>query len=180
MFLLIHDLGQPTRFWRLLLAPNTKSWLVKGGWILGGFGAVTTASLVARWLGKDDVADALRWVNVPLAVMTSGYSAFLFAQCKGRDEWLDPDLFLAGPARPDVRSGSFSRTPGFPIVASRGLDVDLVFAGVTAVNLQSERRWIEAGQAHLMTPTPTPRPVRRTGRPRSSAPAAEKWDDWVE
>jgi hypothetical protein len=87
MFLLVHDLGRPERVWRLLLAPNTKSWLVKGGWILGGFGIVTTASLVARWLGAGDVADVLRWVNVPLAVMASGYSAFLFAQCRGRDLW---------------------------------------------------------------------------------------------
>ena len=76
-----------------MFAPNTKSWLVRGGWILNGFGAVTTASLVARWLGHADVADALRWVNVPVAVMTSGYSAFLFAQCKGRDLWLDRWLF---------------------------------------------------------------------------------------
>jgi len=93
-FLLIHDLGKPERFWRLLLAPNTKSWLVKGGWFLTAFGAVTTASLLARWLGKNDVADALRWVNVPLAVMTSGYSAFLFWQCRGRDRWLESTLFL--------------------------------------------------------------------------------------
>jgi hypothetical protein len=71
-----------------MFAPNTKSWLVKGGWILNGFGAVTTAVLVARWLGYDAAADALRWVNVPVAVMTSGYSAFLFAQCKGRDLWV--------------------------------------------------------------------------------------------
>src|SRR6185436_745871 len=93
LFLLVHDLGRPERFWRVMFAPNTKSWLVKGGWILNGFGAVTTASLVARWLGYDGVADALRWVNVPVAVMTSGYSAFLFAQCKGRDLWLDRWLF---------------------------------------------------------------------------------------
>ena len=86
-FLLIHDLGRPERFWRLLLKPNTKSWLVKGGWFLTAFGALATASLAARWFGADGVADALRWVNVPLAVMTSGYSAFLFAQCRGRDLW---------------------------------------------------------------------------------------------
>jgi Fe-S-cluster-containing dehydrogenase component len=100
-FLLIHDLGRPERFWRLLFAPNTKSWLVKGGWFLSAFGAVTTASLVARWFEANDVADALRWANVPLAVMTSGYSAFLFAQCKGRDLWLERGLFatlVAGAA----------------------------------------------------------------------------------
>jgi Fe-S-cluster-containing dehydrogenase component/formate-dependent nitrite reductase membrane component NrfD len=93
LFLLVHDLGRPERFWRVMFAPNTKSWLVKGGWILNGFGAVTTAVLVARWLGYDSTADALRWVNVPVAVMTSGYSAFLFAQCRGRDLWQSKLLF---------------------------------------------------------------------------------------
>ena len=92
-FLLIHDLGRPERFWRLLLKPNTRSWLVKGGWFLTAFGVVTTKVIVARAIGFNGLARTLRVVNLPLAVMTSGYSAFLFAQCKGRDLWLDRSLF---------------------------------------------------------------------------------------
>jgi Fe-S-cluster-containing dehydrogenase component len=91
--LLLHDLGRPTRAWRILFAPNTQSWLVKGAWILTAFGAVATASLGARLLGFDAAADALRWVNLPLAVLASGYSAWLFAQCRGRDLWLERGLF---------------------------------------------------------------------------------------
>ena len=45
--LLVADLGRPERFWRLMLKPNTDSWLVKGAWVLGAFGALTTASLAA-------------------------------------------------------------------------------------------------------------------------------------
>jgi formate-dependent nitrite reductase membrane component NrfD len=93
--LLIHDLGRPERFWRLLFTPNTKSWLVKGGWFLTAFGAVAAASAAARLAGADGAADALRWANVPLAVMTSGYSAFLFAQCRARDLWLARSLFAS-------------------------------------------------------------------------------------
>lgn len=91
--LLVHDLGRPERFWRILFAPNTRSWLVKGAWVLTAFGIVTTAALGARWAGLAGLADALRWVNLPAAVMASGYSAFLFAQCKGRDLWLERGLF---------------------------------------------------------------------------------------
>lgn len=104
-YLLIHDLGRPERFWHLLLKPNTKSWLVKGGWFLTAFGAVTAAALVARIAGMDEAADGLRWVNLPLAVMTSGYSAFLFAQCKGRDLWLDRVLFVHLVARACALAG---------------------------------------------------------------------------
>lgn len=95
MILLVHDLGRPERFWRLLLTPNTKSWLVKGGWALTAFGLVTAGSLGARLLGADEAADTLRWVNVPLAVLASGYSAFLFAQCRARDLWHAKVLFLS-------------------------------------------------------------------------------------
>lgn len=92
-FLLVHDLGRPERFLKIMFHPNPKSWLVKGAWILGAFGLVTGASLVARMAGADGLAQTLRWVDVPLAVLTAGYSAWLFAQCKGRDLWLEKGLF---------------------------------------------------------------------------------------
>ncbi|KAA3608972.1 MAG: 4Fe-4S dicluster domain-containing protein [Planctomycetota bacterium] len=92
-FLLVHDLGKPERFLKILLRPNLKSWLVLGTYFLIGFGALTSASLVARLAGWPEVANGLRWLNLPFALMTSGYSAFLFAQCKGRDLWLEKGLF---------------------------------------------------------------------------------------
>jgi formate-dependent nitrite reductase membrane component NrfD len=93
-FLLVHDLGRPERFWRILFAPNRKSWLVKGTWYLTAFGLLATASAVFRGLiGNAEFADLLRWINLPFAVMASGYTAFLFKQCRGRDLWLSKDLF---------------------------------------------------------------------------------------
>jgi len=91
--LLVHDLGRPERFWRLVLRPNTRSWLVRGAWVLMAFGGVVAVALGARVLGFAGVADGARWVAVPLAVMASGYSAWLFAQCRGRDLWLERGLF---------------------------------------------------------------------------------------
>lgn len=91
--LLVHDLGRPGRFWRLLLRPNRRSWLVKGAWVLMAFGGVTAAALATRALGFEALADTLRWANLPFAVLASGYSAWLFAQCRGRDLWLERGLF---------------------------------------------------------------------------------------
>ncbi len=85
--LLIADLKRPLLFFRLLTRPNTRSWLVKGGWVLSGFGAVTFAALAARLLGFDALADGLRIPNALLGAATAGYTAFLFAQCEGRDLW---------------------------------------------------------------------------------------------
>jgi len=90
--LLVDDLARPQYFLRLLTRPNTKSWLVRGGWILSAFGAVTTAILVARYLGFSELASTLRWVNLPLGLATAGYTAFLFAQCEGRDLWQERAL----------------------------------------------------------------------------------------
>jgi Fe-S-cluster-containing dehydrogenase component/formate-dependent nitrite reductase membrane component NrfD len=86
-FLLVHDLARPMLFFRLLTRPNTRSWLVKGGWILSAFGATVTAAIALRWLGATEAADALRWVNAALGLAVAGYTAFLFQQCEGRDLW---------------------------------------------------------------------------------------------
>lgn len=86
-WLLIDDLARPAKFFRLLTRPNTRSWLVKGGWVLTAFGAVTFAILAARALGFDTAIAPLRWINVPLGLAAAGYTAFLFRQCEGRDLW---------------------------------------------------------------------------------------------
>jgi Fe-S-cluster-containing dehydrogenase component len=90
--LLIEDLKRPTLFYRLLTRPNWKSWLVKGGIILASFGAVAGLSLLARLLGLDAAANLLRWPEALLGAGAAGYTAFLFAQCKGRDLWESPWL----------------------------------------------------------------------------------------
>ena len=86
-FLLVEDLHRPMKFLTLLTRPNTKSWLVKGAWILMAFSATVSATLAARWFGFDGVVEALRWVNAVLALGVAGYTAYLFAQCEGRDLW---------------------------------------------------------------------------------------------
>ena len=65
-FLLVHDLARPMLFFRLLTRPNTRSWLVKGGWILSAFAALVPLALALRWLGHGEAADALRWSSAKL------------------------------------------------------------------------------------------------------------------
>lgn len=92
--LLVADLKRPTKFLSIVLRPNTRSWLVRGAWVLMAFGALTTAALGARALGLDALADGIRWVNVAAAALTACYTAFLFAQCEGRDLWQNTKVLL--------------------------------------------------------------------------------------
>jgi Fe-S-cluster-containing dehydrogenase component/formate-dependent nitrite reductase membrane component NrfD len=86
-FLLVEDLHRPMKFFTLITRPNTRSWLVKGAWILMAFTATVAATLGLRWLGLDAAADGLRWLSAVLALGVAGYTAFLFDQCEGRDLW---------------------------------------------------------------------------------------------
>ncbi len=90
--LLIGDLKQPRRFLYVLLRPQWKSWLVRGAYFLTAFGAVTTFWTVAVWSGRAGPAWWLSWLATALAVPTAVYTAFLFAQAKGRDFWQSPLL----------------------------------------------------------------------------------------
>ncbi|HEX5050710.1 MAG TPA: 4Fe-4S dicluster domain-containing protein [Planctomycetota bacterium] len=92
--LLVLDLKRPKQFLSILLRPNTRSWLVKGAWVLIAFGTVTGATIVARLLGIDGLADGLRWTNLVGGSMAAAYTAFLFAQCEGRDLWQRTPVLL--------------------------------------------------------------------------------------
>ena len=87
LVLLVEDLAKPMRFYRLLTRPNWDSWLVKGGVLLGAFGAVVAAVIVTEATGHGGVAGVLRWGEAGLGVAVAGYTALLFGQCKGRDLW---------------------------------------------------------------------------------------------
>ncbi|MEZ5965056.1 MAG: 4Fe-4S dicluster domain-containing protein [Planctomycetota bacterium] len=92
--LLVADLKRPLLFFRLLTRPNTKSWLVKGGWVLSGFMALAAAGVALRVSGLHAAADAVRWPLALLGAATAGYTALLFRQCEGRDLWQKTGLLL--------------------------------------------------------------------------------------
>jgi Fe-S-cluster-containing dehydrogenase component/formate-dependent nitrite reductase membrane component NrfD len=90
--LLIFDLKRPDRFFYLITKPNFRSWLVIGTYFLIGYGALASAWLLCGFL-SGSVPFILQWLTAAFAIASACYSAFLFAQAKGRDLWQSP-LFL--------------------------------------------------------------------------------------
>lgn len=94
--LLVVDLKRPERFLLILTHPNWNSWLVKGAWILMGYGACLSAWLGIAWLDAWPTGlarNAFAAVTGLLGMLTAGYTAFLFAQAKGRPLWMMRGLF---------------------------------------------------------------------------------------
>jgi formate-dependent nitrite reductase membrane component NrfD len=90
--LLIWDLEHPERFYMIFTRPQWRSWLVRGAFIIAGYGAVLGAHFAAELIGAGGVTRPLIWAGLPLAVMTAVYTAYLFAQSKARDLWQNPLL----------------------------------------------------------------------------------------
>jgi Fe-S-cluster-containing dehydrogenase component/formate-dependent nitrite reductase membrane component NrfD len=92
MLLLVLDLKKPGRFIFLLTKPNLNSWLVLGGYVLMVF-----ALLLIVWLAQiftlGTVSRFVVWPAALFAIASAGYSAFLFAQARGREFWQSPLLF---------------------------------------------------------------------------------------
>lgn len=87
MLLLVEDLAKPMKFYRMLTRPNWDSWLVKGSVVLGAFSAALVGAIVFRFFGNDTIADGFRIASAVISLPVAGYTALLFAQCKGRDLW---------------------------------------------------------------------------------------------
>ena len=99
-----------------------------GAYALTAYGGLLTVWLLARLVGSDRFADFLLWPCALLAVIAAVYTAFLFAQAKGRDFWQNPLLsihllahaMLAGSAIWLIVDGEL----GVPLV----FDCDLIFS----------------------------------------------------
>jgi len=92
LLLLVLDLKKPGRFFFLLTKPNLNSWLVLGGYVLMIFGLLLVAWL-AQVFATGVVSPWISWPSALFAIASAGYSAFLFAQARGRDFWQSPALF---------------------------------------------------------------------------------------
>ncbi len=90
--LLIADLKHPERFYLIFTRHHWRSWLVRGAFVLGGFGAVVALYLVAALAGLTGARQVLAGVGLPLAAAAAAYTAYLFAQAKARDLWQSPLL----------------------------------------------------------------------------------------
>lgn len=149
--LLVADLKQPKRFLYVLLRPQWRSWLVRGAYGLTGFGAVLSLWLVATLAGVDWLANVLLWPGAILAVFSAVYTAFLFAQAKGRDFWQNPLLsvhllahaLLAGAAVwlvVEVVSGGEAASPRLVLIATLIFSLVAVFAELWTAHPTNDAR----------------------------------------
>jgi Fe-S-cluster-containing dehydrogenase component/formate-dependent nitrite reductase membrane component NrfD len=90
--LLLWDLEHPERFYLIFTRPQWRSWLVKGAFIIAGYTLVLALHFIASWAGWRSFQIKLMVAGVPLSVLTAVYTAYLFAQAKGRDMWQNPLL----------------------------------------------------------------------------------------
>ncbi|HSK72021.1 MAG TPA: NrfD/PsrC family molybdoenzyme membrane anchor subunit [Pyrinomonadaceae bacterium] len=92
--LLIKDLGRPDRFLYVLFRPQWRSWLSRGAYIITAYGGILTLWLLASFLGYENILKYIEPFGIVLALLSAVYTAFLFAQAKGRDFWQSPMLGL--------------------------------------------------------------------------------------
>ena len=117
--LLVWDLKHPLRFWMLFVRPQWRSWLVRGGVIITAYGAALVAAMGASAAGSVKAEEVVAGFGLPLAVLTAGYTAYLFAQARGRDLWqsqlLAPHLLVQAlmlGAATSLLAGIATGTPG--------------------------------------------------------------------
>ena len=84
--LLVFDLKRPDRFLYLFTKSNFRSWLVLGGYILMAYGLASFLWLL-QGVFSSRIPGVLAGCTAALAIASACYSAFLFAQAKGRDLW---------------------------------------------------------------------------------------------
>ena len=104
--LLIWDLKHPLRFYLIFTRHHWRSWLVRGSFIIAGYGAAVTVYLLGSLTGSLLTRQVAAGFAMPLAIAAACYTAYLFAQAKARDLWqsalLAPHLavqaILAGAA----------------------------------------------------------------------------------
>ena len=91
---LVKDLDRPDRFFYVLLRPQKRSWLVRGGYGITVYGGLLTLLAGLQVLGLSSIASGVMYLSAVVALFVAVYTAFLFAQAKGRDFWQSPTLVL--------------------------------------------------------------------------------------
>jgi len=116
--LLVADLKRPERFVYLLTKGRWGSWLVKGAWILAGYGLLLVVWLVLGVVGSEVGVAVVAWLAAVIGLAVAGYTAFLFGQAEGRDLWQSPRLLWHMVAAAVAVGG------GAGLVATLGFDAE--------------------------------------------------------
>jgi Fe-S-cluster-containing dehydrogenase component/formate-dependent nitrite reductase membrane component NrfD len=146
--LLIWDLKHPFRFYLIFTKHHWTSWLVKGAFIIGGYGGVVVLYLAASVFDVRLAQQATGVAGIVLGLATACYTAYLFAQAKARDLWQNP-LLPAHLAVQAVLAGAAALLPFAvwlsPPQSVRALEVVLAVAAVVHLVLV----WTEDSLPHV-------------------------------
>jgi formate-dependent nitrite reductase membrane component NrfD/ferredoxin len=134
--LLVWDLEHPERFFYILTRPQWRSWLVRGGVILGGYAVVLGLHLLAGLIDAPGLRTGVAVAGLPLALGAAVYTAYLFAQAKARDLWQNPLL----PPHLAIQAALAGAAALLPVAAWRGdagtsHDLAVVLGGAALLHL---------------------------------------------
>lgn len=147
--LLIKDLDQPMRFFYVILRPQWKSWLVRGGYALTIFGGSLTMLLVSSMLGWDAITPIFLVIALLSGILTSVYTAYLFAQAKGRDFWQSPVLALHMLIHSMMAGGAIFAILAFLDLPSEGWMTYLKWLMAIGIGLNLAVMLIELSTSHM-------------------------------
>ncbi len=146
--LLIWDLKHPFRFYLIFTKHHWTSWLVKGAFIIGGYGGIVVLYVGASVADSVVAQQVLGVIGAVLALATACYTAYLFAQAKARDLWQSP-LLPAHLAVQAVLAGAAALLPfAVWLSSARGVHaLEVVLAVAAAVHLVLV--WTETNLPHV-------------------------------
>ena len=182
--LLIADLKHPARFYLIFTRHHWRSWLVRGSFVLGGYGGAVALYLLAALAGQTGARQVLTGIGLPLAVATACYTAYLFAQAKARDLWQSP-LLAPHLAVQAALAGAAAMLPLLAwLSAGRGLtaaeDVVAAAAGVHVLLVAGEVTLPHVtAHAHLATAEMTRGQYARFFWPGLAAVAVAVAAPWI-
>jgi Fe-S-cluster-containing dehydrogenase component/formate-dependent nitrite reductase membrane component NrfD len=134
---LVMDLDQPLRFHYVILRPQWNSWLVRGGYSITLFGGAVTLWAAGKYFDIAILTTIGFWASAIIGIVVAIYTAFLFAQAKGRDFWQSPSLPLHMLVHSIMAGAAALAVGGFFMETSEAYDTFLgyVILGTLVVNL---------------------------------------------
>ncbi len=145
--MLVADLEQPKRFLYVLLRPQWRSWLVKGAYIITAFSGAIFLHTAIAWLAPQSRLEWMsQWLLIGLSAMTAMYTAFLFAQARGRDFWQSPVLPIQMLAH-SIMLGAATLTLAAPF-STAAWNQFVIWSLILATLTHLSCDWIELNLTH--------------------------------
>ena len=133
--LLIADQDHPERFFYVITRGRRGSWLVRGGMALGAFAGLLGLHLLSGLVGWTQLLGLAAVPGTPVAVLVAVYTAYLFAQAKGRDLWQNPLLPVHLLVQAVLAGSASLLLVAPPAVAEEALAATLAGAALTHLAL---------------------------------------------